>query len=113
VSNHNTQGLTNNRSGQTKEDNGDEDRQFWTLTTTNAIIAVNSTTSNHNKQHTFLLQHIHERNHLSKGSSLLCITSWSNMEVTKMTPLIGSGGKSRITQKTMKKHSNPQEKVQK
>ncbi len=26
-----------------------------------------------------------------------------------MTPLIGSRGKSQITQKTMKKHSNPQE----
>jgi len=42
VSKTHTQGLTNNRSGQTNEDNGDEVRQFWTLTTTNAIIAVNS-----------------------------------------------------------------------
>jgi hypothetical protein len=42
VSNHNTQGPTNNRSGPTREDNGDEDRQFWILTTINTIIAVNS-----------------------------------------------------------------------
>jgi hypothetical protein len=75
VSNHSTQGPTNNRSGPTREDNGDEDRQFWTLTTINAIIAVDSCPrlQNHNKQHHFYNLQMGVTNDIGQFSKMLLL----------------------------------------